>query len=139
MALLMTHRTMVLVFGGHASSIDGIAFFRRGPVVRRLPRLRGMAFNLTDIGGIGGRKTLNSAFSSPPTTRQVCTAGRSKSGTRSIFRAGIGPTQTCCRLNLPPNSKLVLIITLVMESKGIIFRCTSTELRLLYNLHILCF
>lgn len=66
--LLTTHRTLVLVlwivgfalvFGWQLSSMDGVAFFRRGPVARPVPRLRPVAYNLTDFGGVGDGKTLN--------------------------------------------------------------------------------
>ncbi|RWV85177.1 hypothetical protein GW17_00053052 [Ensete ventricosum] len=68
MGLLTTHRTLVLVlwivgfalvFGWQLSSMDGVSFFRRGPVARPIPRLRPVAYNLTDFGGVGDGKTLN--------------------------------------------------------------------------------
>ncbi|CAL9137179.1 unnamed protein product [Musa textilis] len=68
MGLLAGHRTLVLVlwivgfalvFGWQLSSMDGVAFFRRGPVARPVPRLRPVAYNLTDFGGVGDGKTLN--------------------------------------------------------------------------------
>ncbi|WOK92070.1 putative polygalacturonase [Canna indica] len=68
--LLTTHRTLilvlwvvgfVLVFGWQVSSIDGVALFRRKADARPLPRLRPVAFNLTDFGGVGDGKTLNTA------------------------------------------------------------------------------
>ncbi|RWW25251.1 hypothetical protein GW17_00010419 [Ensete ventricosum] len=71
MGLLTMHRTLVLalwvvgfclVFGWQVSSIDGITLFRRRVAVARpLPRLRPVAFNLTDFGGVGDGKTLNTA------------------------------------------------------------------------------
>ncbi|URD91853.1 Glycosyl hydrolases family 28 [Musa troglodytarum] len=68
MGLLTTHRTLVLmlwivgfalVFGWQTSSVDGLAFFRWGAVARPSPRLRAALYNLTDFGGVGDGKTLN--------------------------------------------------------------------------------
>lgn len=56
----------VLVFGWQATSVDGIAFFGwreavpgPAPRMRPGPRMRPVEFNLTDFGGVGDGKTLN--------------------------------------------------------------------------------
>ncbi|RWW58478.1 hypothetical protein BHE74_00034666, partial [Ensete ventricosum] len=68
MGLLTTHRTLVLVlwivglslvFGWQTSSVEGLAFFRWGALARTSPRLRAALYNLTDFGGVGDGKTLN--------------------------------------------------------------------------------
>ncbi|RRT37025.1 hypothetical protein B296_00051570 [Ensete ventricosum] len=68
MGLLTTHRTLVLVlwivglslvFGWQTSSVEGLAFFRWGAMSRTSPRLRAALYNLTDFGGVGDGKTLN--------------------------------------------------------------------------------
>ncbi|XP_074579210.1 putative polygalacturonase [Curcuma longa] len=70
MAFLTAHRTQllvlwvvgfVMVFGLQVNSIDGVGLFRRKAAARPIPRLRPVAFNLTDFGGVGDGKTLNTA------------------------------------------------------------------------------
>ncbi|XP_042377464.1 probable polygalacturonase [Zingiber officinale] len=70
MSFLTAHRTQllvlwvvgfVMVFGLQVNSIDGVGLFRMKAAARPIPRLRPVAFNLTDFGGVGDGKTLNTA------------------------------------------------------------------------------
>ncbi|VFQ92495.1 unnamed protein product [Cuscuta campestris] len=69
-SFLSTHKTLLAllwigfcltVFLWRWDSADTILLFRRAFPVRQLPRLRPVAFNLTDFGGIGDGVTINTA------------------------------------------------------------------------------
>lgn len=67
---LSNHKTLIVVlwivgfatlFCWQRNIVDGFLYFRRGVPAREFPKLRPVAFNLTDFGGVGDGKTDNTA------------------------------------------------------------------------------
>ncbi|GAB2219209.1 hypothetical protein Droror1_Dr00006840 [Drosera rotundifolia] len=67
---LSNHKTLFVVlwivgfatlFCWQRNIVDGFLYFRRGVPAREFPKLRPVAFNLTDFGGVGDGKTDNTA------------------------------------------------------------------------------
>ncbi|KAL9251481.1 putative polygalacturonase [Drosera capensis] len=69
-SFLSNHKTLFVVlwivgfatvFCWQRNIVDGFLYFRRGVPAREFPKLRPVAFNLTDFGGVGDGKTDNTA------------------------------------------------------------------------------